>query len=162
MSFIAATSDQQLTPLPSEPFVGRLLIDGKWVEAQDGGRMERMSPAHDVLVASYAQAGVADTERAILAARNAFDRGPWPHMKGADRATVLRRAAEAIERRNEELALLETLENGKPWTQSRAEIAQRRTLALRRPSRATHGDSYNTLGSDTSASCCAIPLGSSA
>jgi betaine-aldehyde dehydrogenase len=151
MSFIADTSQQQATATPAKPFQGRLLIDGQWVAAQDGACIERQSPAHDVLVGSYALAGEADTERAILAARKAFDHGPWPRMKGADRAAVLRGAAEAIERRIEELALLETLENGKPLAQSRAEISAAADLwhyasAL---ARNLHGDSYNTLGSST-------------
>ena len=151
MSFIADTSQQQAAAMPAKPFQGRLLIDGQWVAAQDGARIERQSPAHDVVVGSYALAGEADAERAILAARKAFDHGPWPRMKGADRAAVLRRAAEAIERRIEELALLETLENGKPLAQSRAEISAAADLwhyasAL---ARNLHGDSYNTLGSAT-------------
>ena len=161
MSFIADTSEQRAAALPDKPFQGRLLIDGQWVDARDGARIERASPAHDVVVASYALAGEADAERAIVAARRAFDRGPWPHMKGADRAAVLRRVAESIERRQEELALLETLENGKPLTQSRAEIAAAADLwhyasAL---ARNLHGDSYNTLGAATLGVVLRDPIG---
>src|SRR5687768_6659082 len=108
--------------LQRAPYRGQLLIDGRWVEAADGQQLERRSPAHDTLVAVYAKAGRVDAERAIAAARRAFDQGPWPRMKGAERAAILRKVAEGILARKEELALLETLENGKPLTQSRAEI----------------------------------------
>ena len=55
------------------PFQGKLLIDGLWCEAHDGSKLERKSPAHDLVVAVYAKAGVIDAERAIEAARRAFD-----------------------------------------------------------------------------------------
>src|SRR5439155_5564727 len=81
--------------LARPPYRGQLLIDGRWVDAADGGTLERKSPAHDTLVAVYAKAGVVDAERAIAAAREAFDRGPWPQMKGAERARILRNVAKA-------------------------------------------------------------------
>ena len=68
--------------LSRAPFQGKLLIDGAWVDAADGRTLERKSPAHDKLVAVYAEAGVVDAERAIAAARQAFDRGPWPQHEG--------------------------------------------------------------------------------
>ncbi|MFL6661340.1 MAG: aldehyde dehydrogenase family protein, partial [Rhizobacter sp.] len=91
------------------PFRGKLLIGGRWSDAADGATLERKSPAHDKLVAVYAKAGVADAERAIAAAREAFDHGPWPHMKGAERARILRLVADTILARKDELALMETL-----------------------------------------------------
>lgn len=134
--------------LARPPFRGRLLIDGAWRDAADGATLERRSPAHDQLVSVYALAGVADAERAIGAARRAFDHGPWPRMKGAERARILRTVAEAILARKHELALRETLENGKPLAQALAEIEGAADLwhyaaAL---ARNLHGDSYNTLG----------------
>ena len=137
--------------LPEAPFRGKLLIDGAWQDASDGSTLERRSPAHDKLVAVYAQAGTADAEKAIAAARRAFDHGPWPRMKGAERAHVLRNVAEGILARKHELATLETLENGKPVAQSLAEIEGAADLwhyaaAL---ARNLHGDSYNTLGENT-------------
>lgn len=151
MSVVTAKSQPRTTALPSQPLLGRLLIDGRWVEAEDGQHMERVSPAHDVVVANYALAGEVDTEKAIHAARAAFDRGPWPRVKGAERAAVLRRVADGIIERRDELALLETLESGKPITQAAAEIEAAAELwqyaaAL---ARHLHGDSYNTLGSTT-------------
>jgi betaine-aldehyde dehydrogenase len=143
------------------PFLGKLLIDGAWVDAADGCTLERRSPAHDTLVAIYAQAGVADTERAIAAARQAFDRGPWPHMKGAERARILRTVAEGILARKHELALLETLENGKPLAQSLAEIEGAADLwhYAATLARNLHGDSYNTLGEKTLGVVLREPIG---
>ncbi|HEX6707200.1 MAG TPA: aldehyde dehydrogenase family protein [Albitalea sp.] len=147
-------------PLTS-PYRGRLLIGGAWVDADDGGTLERWSPAHDKLVAVYAQAGVADAQRAIAAAREAFDRGPWPHMKGADRARVLRQVADAILARKSELALMESLENGKPLAQSAAEIEAAADLwqYAATLARNLHGDSYNTLGENTLGVVLREPIG---
>ncbi|WP_395703443.1 aldehyde dehydrogenase family protein [Aquabacterium sp.] len=146
---LSSSSAAELLARP--PYAGRLLIDGDWADARDGATLERRSPAHDVLVARYAQAGVAEAQAAIGAARRAFDSGPWPRMKGAERAALLRRVADGIVRHQERLALLETLENGKPLAQSRAEIAAAAELwhyaaAL---ARQLKGDSYDTLGEDT-------------
>lgn len=137
--------------LARAPFRGQLLIDGAWHEAADGCTLERHSPAHDQLVAVYAKAGVADAERAIAAARRAFDDGPWPRMKGAERARILRHVAEGILARKHELATLESLENGKPLAQSLAEIEGAADLwhYAATLARNLHGDSYNTLGENT-------------
>jgi len=147
--------------LQRKPYRGQLLIDGRWADAADGQRLERRSPAHDTLVAVYAKAGKADAERAVAAARKASDHGPWPRMKGAERATLLRKVAEGILARKEELALLETLENGKPLTQSRAEIEGAADLwhYAATLARNLHGDSYNTLGEDTLGVVLRDPIG---
>ena len=147
--------------LQRAPYRGQLLINGRWADAADGQQMERHSPAHDTLVAVYAKAGKADAERAIAAARQAFDQGPWPRMKGAERAEILRRVADGILARKEELALLETLENGKPLTQSRAEIEGAADLwhYAATLARNLHGDSYNTLGEGTLGVVLRDPIG---
>ncbi|MGH8630951.1 MAG: aldehyde dehydrogenase family protein, partial [Burkholderiales bacterium] len=64
--------------LPATPIQRRMLVCGAWVDAVDGARVKRASPAHGVTVASYPAAGQADAGRAVDAARAAFDRGPWP------------------------------------------------------------------------------------
>ncbi len=147
--------------LARPPFQGKLLIGGAWVDAADGDMLERKSPAHDRLVAVYALAGVADAERAIAAARKAFDHGPWPRMKGAERARVLRSVAEGILARKHELALLETLENGKPLAQSLAEIEGAADLwhYAATLARNLHGDSYNSLGEQTLGVVLRDPIG---
>lgn len=147
--------------LARPPFRGRLFIDGSWAEAADGCTLERRSPAHDTVVATYAKAGVADAERAIAAARRAFDHGPWPRMKGAERASVLRNVADGILARKHELALMETLENGKPLGQSLAEIEGAADLwhYAATLARNLHGDSYNTLGENTLGVVLRDPIG---
>ena len=147
--------------LARAPFRGKLLIDGAWHDAADGSTRERRSPAHDHLVAVYAEAGVADAERAIAAARRAFDHGPWPRLKGADRARILRNVAEGILARKHELATLETLENGKPVAQSLAEVEGAADLwhYAATLARNLHGDSYNTLGENTLGVVLRDPIG---
>ena len=136
--------------LPAKPFYGRMLIDGEWVEAADGERIVRESPAHGVAVSSYPAAKAYDVNRAVLAARTAFDRGAWPNLKAAQRAAILHRVAAGIVQRKEELALLETLESGKPISQARDEISGCTDLWIYAAAlvRSLHGDSYNTLGED--------------
>lgn len=136
--------------LPKEPYKYTMLVDGQWVEALSGERYTCDSPAHGVTVGSYPLAGEADTDRAIEAARQAFDEGPWPRMRGAERARLLHKVAEAIAGATEELALIETLESGKPITQARGEMASAADLwsYAATLARTLHGDSYNTLGED--------------
>jgi len=158
---MSTTATSQAGALTRAPFQGKLLIDGAWVDAADGCTLERRSPAHDTVVAVYAKAGVVDAERAIAAARRAFDKGSWPHMTGAERARILSAVAEGILARKQELALMETLENGKPVAQSLAEIEGAADLwhyagAL---ARNLHGDSYNTLGEKTLGVVLREPIG---
>ena len=96
----------------------RLFIDGAWADARDGGEIPVVNPATGDVFVSVAEAREADVDLAVAAARRAFDSGPWPAMKPNERARILWRLAELIERDAEELARLTTLENGKPYAQS--------------------------------------------
>ncbi|MFP3568064.1 aldehyde dehydrogenase family protein [Paraburkholderia sp. SIMBA_030] len=129
---------------------GRLYIDGQWRDAADGERSERRSPAHGDVVSTYAVATPEDVQAAIDAAHHAFHKGPWPKMTGAERARVLLAIADGIQAQVERLALIESLENGKPLTQARAEVAGCVDLWQYAASlaRTTSGDAYNTLGED--------------
>lgn len=149
------------TTAAASPYIGKLLINGTWQDASDGTTLERRSPAHDTVVAIYAKAGVADARKAVAAAREAFDHGPWPTMKGAERARILRAVAEGILARKHELAHLETLENGKPLAQSLAEIEGAADLwhYAATLARNLHGDSYNTLGEATLGVVLRDPIG---
>lgn len=125
-----------------------LFINGTRRKAQEGRTIERTSPAHGVVVSRYACAGPGDLELAIASGRTAFDNGPWPTMRGADRAAVLLKVADLIDARRELIATLDVLESGKPIAQARGEIAGaadlwRYAAALARD---LHGESYNTLG----------------
>lgn len=143
------------------PWHGQLLIGGAWHDAQDAATFERLSPAHGKRVGVYAQAGAADVDRAVAAARAAFDDGPWPRMQGAQRAYVLRAVADGIARRKQALALQETLETGKPLAQSRAEVDGAADLWHYAASlaRGLHGDSCNTLGEQTLGVVLRDPIG---
>lgn len=134
--------------LDQPPYRGQLLIDGAFCEAQSGKRGDRLSPAHGVVVGSYPDADEADVDRAVAAARRAFDGGDWPQWTGRQRAELLLRVAAGIERRLEPMARQEALESGKPLAQARDEVAGcadlwRYAAAL---ARTLHGESYNSLG----------------
>lgn len=140
---------QKLADLKVREF--RMLIDGKWVEGVETGTIERVAPSHGVTVSRYAAGTKDDSNRAIAAARKAFDDGPWPRMTASERSNILLRAADLISARLEELAQLDAIEAGKPITQVRGEIGGavdiwRYAAALARD---LHGESYNTLGDGT-------------
>src|SRR5215211_4247217 len=127
-----------------------MVVDGEDVQALDGERFERISPAHDTVVATYPQASPEDVGQAVLAARRAFDDGPWPRMSGAERARVLQRVAELVRRDAEQLARMETLESGKPISQADGEVAATAELWDYAATLARHayGDAHNALGAD--------------
>lgn len=93
---------------------GRLFIGGEWCDAADGGTWDQVNPATNEVVTSFAVATAADVDRAVRAARRAFDEGPWPTMKAKERIRILRRLVELITAHGDELNRLQTLENGMP------------------------------------------------
>jgi aldehyde dehydrogenase (NAD+) len=92
----------------------RLLIDGKWVDAASGKTFATMNPATGEEIARVAEADKADVDKAVAAARRAFDAGPWSKISAAERGNLLWKLADLVEQHKEELAALETLDNGKP------------------------------------------------
>ncbi|WP_182898320.1 aldehyde dehydrogenase family protein [Microbispora sp. H10830] len=94
-----------------------LFINGEWVEPQGEGRHKTVNPATEEVLAEVAWAGEADVDRAVQAAAKAFP--VWSAMPGAERAKYLFRIARIIQERARELAVLETLDNGKPIRESR-------------------------------------------
>ncbi len=95
-----------------------LYIDGRWVDAADGEIMPVNEPARDAPMAYVAKGSPADVERAVQAARKAFDRGPWPHTAPHERARVLHAIADLIEAHADELAELESRNLGVPMRKS--------------------------------------------
>lgn len=91
----------------------QLLIDGKFVPAQSGKTFPTLNPATGQVICQVAEADRGDVDLAVKAARKALD-GPWGRMNASDRARLMHKLADAIESRMEELATLETLDNGKP------------------------------------------------
>ena len=94
-----------------------LFIDGTWSEGT-GGVFKTVNPATEEVLAEIALAGTADVDRAVAAARRAYD-DVWARMPGTERAKYLFRIARIIQERARELAVLETLDNGKPIRESR-------------------------------------------
>lgn len=98
----------------------QLLIDGKWTEPAGGETLAVINPADGNMIAHFAAGSRQDVDVAVKAARRAFEQGPWATMSLDARARLLWRIADLIEARAEEFAVLETLDNGKPITRSRA------------------------------------------
>lgn len=92
----------------------KLYIDGAFVAPQAGGSFEAINPATETVFARIAAGTAQDVDKAVRAARRAFDEGPWPQMPAADRAAALRRIATGITDRLKEIAAVETRDNGKP------------------------------------------------
>lgn len=136
--------------LPERPYQARHYIDGALCDSADGRRSDRVSPSHGVLVSQAALGGAAETAAAIGAARRAFDDGRWSRLPAKERAAVLNRVADLIEQNAEALAQMETLESGKPISQSRGECGGAAELWRYAASlaRSSHGDSHNSLGED--------------
>src|SRR3954451_24583155 len=93
----------------------KLLIGSDWVEAADGRTFETIDPSSGEVICEVAQAGAEDVERAAKAARAALE-GEWGKMPAAGRSLLINRLADLIERNKDELAELESLDNGKPVT----------------------------------------------
>ncbi|MGO9077390.1 MAG: aldehyde dehydrogenase family protein, partial [Terriglobales bacterium] len=97
----------------------KLLVGGAWVEARSGKTFETYNPATGEVLARVAEGDRADIDQAVAAARKAFETGPWPDMSPAERGRLLWKLSDLIEQHHEELAELETLDNGKPLLFSR-------------------------------------------
>jgi len=147
--------------LPAAPFQARHLIGGVWMDSADGPVTERISPSHGVVVSRAAQGGAVEAGAAIAAARSAFDDGRWRGLSGKARAAVLFKVADLIEANVERMALLETLESGKPITQSRGEVGGAADLWRYAASlaRMVTGESHNALGEDILALTLKEPIG---
>ena len=93
---------------------GRAFIQGEYTEAQAGDRFDCISPVDGRVLAQVASCDQADAERAVASARAAFEAGSWARLAPAKRKAVMIRFADLLEANREELALLETLDMGKP------------------------------------------------
>lgn len=94
-------------------------VAGAFVPAASGRTFETLDPATNEPIAEVADGAAADVDRAVRAARDAFDDGPWPRWPPARRAEVLRRVADLIDARADEIAAVECLDTGIPWAQIR-------------------------------------------
>ena len=101
---------------------GRLLIDGEWVQAVSGKTFETFDPATEERLGTVAHGAAEDIELAVGAARRCFDdeRSDWRRMTPSERGKVIHRIGDLIETHADELAVLETLDNGKPLSVAKA------------------------------------------
>lgn len=93
-----------------------MLIDGEWVEAKSGKTFPIYDPATEGLLCEVAEADKADIDAAVKAARHALDEGPWRKMSSSERGRIIHKIGDLIYENIDELAELESLDNGKPRT----------------------------------------------
>lgn len=117
MAFEYAPAPESRSVVDIAPSYG-LFVDGEFSDPVDGGYLETVNPATEEVLSKVADAGAADVRRAVQAARTAYER-VWGPMPGRERAKYLYRIARLIQERSRELAVLETLDNGKPIRESR-------------------------------------------
>jgi aldehyde dehydrogenase (NAD+) len=133
---------------PIHPFLDgktkRMLIGGKWLEAASGKTFETRNPATGEILAHVAEGDAEDIDRAVAAAREAFN-GPWSKFKPAQRQAILLKLADLVERDIEEFAALDTLDMGAPITRTRGNKA--RAVGMLRfyagMATALHGETIN-------------------
>nr|XP_043614853.1 benzaldehyde dehydrogenase, mitochondrial-like [Erigeron canadensis] len=113
----AAVLEEPITP-PVKINDTQLLINGKFVDAASGKTFPAYDPRTGEVIANVAEGDAEDINRAVAAARKAFDEGPWPKMTAYERSCVLLRFADLVEKHNDSLAALETWNNGKPYEQA--------------------------------------------
>ena len=107
----------------------KLFIDGQWVDAASGKTFESRNPATGELLATVAEGDVVDIDRAVAAARRAFD-GPWRNVKPFERQQMLLKAADLVEQHFDELCTLDTLDMGAPLSRTRG--SKRRAVGMLR------------------------------
>ena len=103
--------------------IGKMFIGGEWIASQDGGTRDILNPANNEVIATVADGTERDAERAAAAARTAFDEGPWPTMPAAERAKIILKLADLIDANGDQLAELDTRNNGKPLREAKFDVA---------------------------------------
>jgi aldehyde dehydrogenase (NAD+) len=93
----------------------KLLINNQWTEAASGRTFATINPSTGKEICQVAEADKEDVNRAVIAARQAFEHGPWRKMAAAERGRLMNKLADLIEKHADELARLEALDNGKPY-----------------------------------------------
>jgi phenylacetaldehyde dehydrogenase len=113
MSFMTATVDETVEQFTGSP--RQLFINGQWTDAASGKTFETPNPATGETLARVAEGDAEDIDRAVRAARTAFDEGPWGRITPSERGRIIWRIGDLILEHAEELAQLESLDNGKPY-----------------------------------------------
>src|ERR1700689_2195802 len=108
-----ATMKPKTVKMPKVKAQEPMFIGGKWLDSASGKTFATLNPATGEEICQVAEGDKADIDLAVKAARHAFETGPWPKMNASDRGRLLHRLADLIEQNREELAALETFDNGK-------------------------------------------------
>jgi aldehyde dehydrogenase (NAD+) len=111
-----ASTTQTAMNRPAAATPTRLLINNQWVESLAGKTFPTVNPATGQEICQVSEADAADVDRAVKAARHAFDKGPWRRMSASERGRLMNKLADLIEKHASELARLETIDNGKPYS----------------------------------------------
>src|ERR1700736_4160758 len=123
----------QAIPMTRHPYADgsykKMLIDGKWIDAASGKRFETHNPATGELLATVAEGDAEDINRAVAAARRAFE-GPWSRVKPYERQALLLKLADLVEKNFDELSTLDTLDMGAPISRTRG--TKQRVLGMLR------------------------------
>src|ERR1700722_21003559 len=116
---MATTASASLLDQNVSKFIAKthkMLINGKWVEAASGKTFPTYNPATGEVLSRIAEGDQEDINRAVKAARAAFDSGPWSKITPSERGRAIWKLADLIEKHLEEFAQLESLDNGKPFS----------------------------------------------
>jgi aldehyde dehydrogenase (NAD+) len=115
ISTMAAPAEAKLLPAAT-----KLLINNCWVPSESGKTFATVNPSTGEEICQVAEADEADVDKAVLAARAAFEQGPWKKMRASERGRLLHRLADLIEQNADSLARLESMDNGKPLSIAKA------------------------------------------
>src|ERR1700749_3487702 len=115
---MTVTTERSVGEVPASP--RQLFIDGQWVDAASGKTFETPDPSTGDTLANIAEGDAEDIERAVRAARRAFDVGPWSRLTASERGRIIWKIGDLILEHADELAQLESLDNGKPFAVARA------------------------------------------
>lgn len=119
-SLRAFATAQEAVQLAERVVPRKLLIDGQWVASAEGKMLPVFDPSTEKEILQVSSASAVDVDKAVKAARKAFDHGPWPKMTAKERGKILFKLGDLLDVHREELAMLESLDNGKPLAISRA------------------------------------------
>lgn len=117
----SAAYEEPITP-PVRVSHTQLLINGQFVDSASGKTFPTLDPRTAEVIAHVSEAEGEDVNRAVAAARKAFDEGPWPRMTAYERSRIMLRFADLVEKNTDELAALETWDNGKTYEQAIGEV----------------------------------------
>ncbi len=139
-------------------------VEGEFVPSVNGATFASVSPIDNQPIATVSLGGVADVDRAVGAARDAFDHGPWPRMSPAQRAKVLHRFADLVEANRDLIGDWECLDTGKPRARARTTEIDGTTERLRffadyAKHRFDHGDHFDNLAGRQSTIVVKEPVG---